>query len=220
MRKYLKLEESGESLNKNFYALGYHSVFFVINIGTLLFVGVYLLLVLFFIAATKNIKNVYVVKLRVKAKESVMWSSVLSYINEGYIVFVLACSMQYKNLSFKPHAHAFSSVLALISGVILIASPLTNLVLMLKCRDRLEEPHIKSKIGTLYEKLRTGAKDNFTILLEPFASQMRILYMSLALIYLEDFPVFQLMQSTLFATFAVIYINTFRVYKEPEYQFF
>ena len=61
-----------------------------------------------------------------------IWGSVLTFINEGYIVFVLSCAMQYKHLNLGSTATAFSSVLALIFGLILIATPVANLLIMIR----------------------------------------------------------------------------------------
>ena len=219
MRKWLNLTD-GKDFNPNFYALGYHSVFFAINLGPLLFVGLYQVLVLLFVVGTKRVTNPHVSRLRAKAKASVMWGDVLTYINEGYIVFVLSCAMQYKYLDFGSRGTAFSSVLALVSGVILIASPLTNLGIMLRYRNDLGKEPVKEKYESLYDKLNYESTTSLAVLLEPFLTQMRILVMCLALIYLDSLPIFQIIINTNLTTLTVIFIKWFKVYKERDYQFF
>jgi len=56
LRKNLKLEDD-KDFNPNFYALGYHSVFFLINIGNLLFVVCFQLAAYLFILATRRVTN-------------------------------------------------------------------------------------------------------------------------------------------------------------------
>ena len=150
MRKWLKLVDDKE-FNPNFESLGYVSVYYAINLGPMLFLGFYQVLVLLLILITKAVSNDYIQKIRSKAKDSMMWGFVLTFLNEGYIVFALSCSMQYKFLEFNTRGTAFSSVLGLISGVILVALPITNLVLMIKLKDRFEDSKIEKKFGSLYE---------------------------------------------------------------------
>lgn len=82
-----------------------------------------------------------------------MWNFVVTFLNEGYIVIALSCFMQYRYLSFSTSGKAFSSVFALISGPILLISPLINLFIVLKNRHRLKEASFKDKYGSIYEKL-------------------------------------------------------------------
>ena len=60
LRKWLKLVEKEEDFQIAFQSLGYSSVFFIINIGSLLIVMIYLVAKLFLLALTSCVKNEWV----------------------------------------------------------------------------------------------------------------------------------------------------------------
>jgi hypothetical protein len=74
LRKWLKLVEKEEDFNVAFQSLGYSSVYFVINIGSLFVVMIYLLLKLLLLAVTKNFRNNKVQRFRLRIKQEIMWN--------------------------------------------------------------------------------------------------------------------------------------------------
>jgi len=74
LRKWLKLEEKEEDFNLAFQSLGYSSVFFVINIGSLFVVMLYLLLKILLIAVTKYFPYDKVQRFRLRIKREIMWN--------------------------------------------------------------------------------------------------------------------------------------------------
>ena len=89
------------SFLQNFYYLGYHSVFFVINIGSMLFGIIFYVGSLIFILITRNVKHQRVQSIRKRLKNELMWNSILSFIKESLIIFCVACCLQYKNFKFE-----------------------------------------------------------------------------------------------------------------------
>ena len=74
LRKWLKLVEKEEDFNVAFQSLGYSSVYFVINIGSLFVVMIYLLLKLLLLAVTKKFRNDKVQRFRLRIKQEIMWN--------------------------------------------------------------------------------------------------------------------------------------------------
>ncbi len=86
LRKSLELYED-EIVNVNFYNLGYHSNFFIINMGNMLPLILYLLILLLLIGLTSRVKNERFLKLRTNIKERLMWGWILSFLSESFLVF-------------------------------------------------------------------------------------------------------------------------------------
>jgi len=192
----------------------------VINLGTMTFIFLLQLSSLLFIAITKRLSNKYIVKLRGKAKNSIMWNSVLTLINESYIIIALSCLMQYKFLSFKSAGKAFSSLLSFVLGAIILISPFINLAILIKNKHKLKNKDFKSKYDSLYESFNYRRYPTLGVLIEPCLSQLRILIMSIALIYFENHPYFQISINNFLVTFILIHIKWWEVFADKNERFF
>ena len=100
-----------EELNPNFYYLGYHSMFFLINIGNLLIGLLYNIGCLLFILLTTCIENKKIVAWRNDLKKSMLWNSVLSFFQETLLIFAISCCLQFSSHSFKTFGLGFTSEL-------------------------------------------------------------------------------------------------------------
>jgi len=219
-RKWFNLTDT-EDLNQNFVALGYHSVYFIINLSNMVFICLFILASLLFIAATSClVSNRYVQIVRTKAKKFIMWNFVLGFLNEAYIMFALSCFMQIKHLHFKTHGEAFNSLLAFIAAAILVFTPFNNLRLLLKHKDRLDNKAFFEKYSEVYDTLNYKKNRTLPVLIEPTLSQLRILLMAFALIYLEKHCFFQIAINNMLVTFIIIHSKWFDVFTEFDYRFF
>ena len=149
-----------------------------------------------------------------------MWNAVLTFINESYIIIALSCFMQYKFLSFNSAGKAFSSVLALVLGVIILVSPFANLAILIRNKDKLKNSHFKSKYGSLYETLNYRRNPTAGVLSEPCFSQLRILVMAAALIYFENHQYFQVFINNFLMTFILIHNRWWEVFADKHERFF
>ena len=153
-------------------------------------ISVFVVIALLLVAATKCFSCELIKKLRLKAKDEMMWNFVLTFINEAYIILALSCFMQFKHLQFKEPGLAFNSMLALIFGAIIVFTPFNNLRLLLKNKDQLDNEKFDKKYGSLYRTLNYKNNPTLGVLIEPCLSQLRIFVMAIALIYLENHPYF------------------------------
>lgn len=137
LRKSLELYDD-EIVNVNFYNLGYHSNFFIINMGNMLPVILYLLILLLLIGLTSRVKNERFVKLRTYIKERLMWGWILSFLSESFLVFCISTLSNFKRFNFDGKGQSLSGVLAVLFGVlVLIGYPLFQLVFLRKNKHRL-----------------------------------------------------------------------------------
>ena len=184
LRKWLKLVEE-EELDASFQSLGYDSVYFVINIGSLLLVAVYLLLKLLFVCLAKNVEIEWVQKKRVAWRKQLLWNEMLLYIEESLVVFSLCFFLQLQHISFSSGGKAFSTLLALTFGGVLAAFPFITLGLLIKHRHNLKTQECKQRFGSVYEDLNFKLGPSMASLLEPFASQIRVILMMTTMVFVE-----------------------------------
>lgn len=166
LRWLLRLEDDSDTM-PNFYYLGYHSVFFIINIGNMLF-GIMLYAGAFvFVVSTRNAKKERILKLRKKVKDSLMWNSTLTFMKESLIIFAISCFLQYKNFKFKNFGQGFSALNSVVYGIILIGFLAVNYRVMTKYRNCLQDKRFKAKFGTIFAALKHHRSKAMGLLLEP-----------------------------------------------------
>ena len=128
--------------------------------------------------------------------------------------------MQLKHISFGEAGKTFSSLLALVFGIIILASPFVNLQLLMRNKDRLKNKHFREKYGSLYEMLNYNRNPTLSVLIEPTLSQLRLLLMALALIFLEKHYYFQIAINNFLVTFIIIHSKWFEVFGDSKDRFF
>ena len=76
---------------------------------------------------SRNIENQYIVKLRKKAEEFMIWNALLQYGNESYLIYSISCATQLYSLKWHESGQGFSSFMAFLALVYLIAMPFINI---------------------------------------------------------------------------------------------
>ena len=70
---------------------------------------------------SRNIENQYIVKLRKKAEEFMIWNALLQYGNESYLIYSISCATQLYSIKWRESGPGFSSFMAFLALVYLIA---------------------------------------------------------------------------------------------------
>lgn len=121
-----------DDLNPNFYYLGYHSVFFLINLGNLLIGIFYNVGALLAILLTKGCTNKRIVEWRKNMEKEMLWNNVLSFFKETLLIFSISCFLQLRCLSFESFGLGFSTELSLLFALAIFAFPVVTIVLLYK----------------------------------------------------------------------------------------
>ena len=100
MRKGLNLYDEN-IMNENFYNLGYHSTYSVINFGNLFIVMVVYKIIFILLGLTSKCKNGKILKVREKFKENVNFASLLSFFSESYLLLAISCFTNFNYWQFK-----------------------------------------------------------------------------------------------------------------------
>jgi hypothetical protein len=152
LRNSLNLVDDQE-FNLNFYALGYHSVFFLINIGNLLFVIIFMLAVYLFLFLTRKTDRHRLIQLREWLHGRMNWKFLIEFINETYIILAISCCMQFKFMQYQNFGESLNSVLSTIFWLALMAAPFIGFALLWKNKKRLDDDSFKKRFLSLYEHL-------------------------------------------------------------------
>lgn len=128
--------------NPNYYDLGYHSVYFLININNMILPVIFFTAALIVLMICPQYKVVWLKRIQEKLRGYVVWNGLLSFLNETLIIFALACFMQYKYYSFETFGKGFTSFFSLVFGVIVCISLLMNIIIMLKYKNSFQDQRV------------------------------------------------------------------------------
>jgi len=188
IRSGLKLYDT-EDIDDNFRNLGYVSNFFIINMGNVFIVMVYLIALLIFYAATLSVKNERFLRLRTFLTKGLIWNTIISFLTETYILIAISSITNFHIFKFTSLGNVLSLNFAMVGTMVLIGFPIFVLVFLQRKGNKLHLPKYRERYGKLYEELnykREGKK----ALLEPFFSLVRILMLTLTLVLLKDYRYF------------------------------
>ena len=152
---------------------------------------------------SRNIENQYIVKLRKKAEEFMIWNALLQYGNESYLIYSISCATQLYSIKWRESGPGFSSFMAFLALVYLIAMPFINIFLLRRFKDRLRSEEIQNKYGAIYDSLKI--ENGNAVLYEPSIGLGRILMLTFSLIFLQRFRYFQIFIANATTTTVIIY---------------
>lgn len=178
-----------EAFNQHQSGLGYPSVYFLLNINNLWLIVAFQVLALIYLEIAKRFTmhrrvNDFTEKLR----PFMIWSAVLSFIDNTLIIFAVSVFTQFKHWDWQ--ASKLSCMLSLVFGFAIAISLVVNLMVMLRLEDNFLLEGVRHRFSYIYEELnyqRLGAKG---FLLTPFWSQLRVVLLAANLILLEGYPIF------------------------------
>jgi hypothetical protein len=153
-------------------------------------------------------------KYRAKTINVMMWSSVISFFDESYIILSVSCFASLGALTFDQFSTTFSSTLGVCSIFVIVGFPILNTIFIYKKRDELDDLEVKQKFGPFFEQL--DLKDlKMANLFAPTISILRRLGISLSLVFLLWSHYFQIMTQMYLMVAMVIYVGQTRPYDSP-----
>ena len=155
----------------------------MINIGSLLLVLVYLIVLIIFYACTWMIKHKKFMHYRNKIVDGLFWNSVISFITEAYMQLTVSCIINLLSLSFTSYGTVISSLSSLLALIVCLGFPIFSFCFLSRNRDKLRESQFKEKFESLYEGLN-HKHGHYIVLAEPFFGCARVLILISALILL------------------------------------
>jgi hypothetical protein len=164
MRNFFRIHDETIN-NQNMLDLGYVSNYFVINMGNLFLVFVYLILLFFLLPCAKRVTKPILKKVIGYFFDGLCWNAAITFVSESFLVLSISCYTNYLRLDWKRPGLTTSSVLALLSALVLIFYPVFSFIFLHRNKHRLHEKTTKDTYGSLYSHLKF--KKGGATLLEP-----------------------------------------------------
>ena len=155
--------EPTEPIDNNFESIGFESQYFLINMGTMAcFFLIYIVVLLIVLACLPFSKRRCrrIKRLERKVKSKVFWSSLITLLNESYVILAVCLIINAQILSLESTGLAVMSILCVTFLVLQILLPIFFIGKLYWNFDRLKDPQIEQGYGVIYEELRikTGKK--------------------------------------------------------------
>jgi len=152
--------ETSKPVSLNFELIGYESVYFIRNMGSMFLLILLTTFVVILYAATSCSKNVKVYKYRQMVKEKLFFNGIFAFLEDTYIIicvsFALNLAVLYDENAPANHAGTiFSLILAIASGATLIGLPIFVGIYFPRNIDYIYECdyEFKQKFGVVFKDL-------------------------------------------------------------------
>lgn len=177
-------------------------------------------LVLFLIYfCLKLSKNEKLIRYRQKLEKKLFWSAVLKLNSEMHLILCVVVCIQFKYMDFDSPVTSLSSVLNIFLAFYIIGAVVMSAYIVNKHKDKLNTRPMKEKYGTLFEALNYKRSNSNWVIQEPLINNIRVALMGISLLFLSDYPYFQIFYTNMSVTFMVIYIEWCEVYALPSDRF-
>ena len=195
----------------NFEALGYESSLFLLNMGSMIFVymlfPIIVALLFFMQIFGKTCKR----KAR-KALNRMFFDSILRFFEETYLITTLCCFINLKYAYNTKQYLDLNSILSYTALIIVVFYPLGILYLLIRLKEiQLDRANVKKRVGVIYEELNLS--NGKTALIWPLFLNLEKLILAFVLVFVQDYPFFQLLAVDYLATAYIIILGMVEPYK-------
>jgi hypothetical protein len=165
-----------DAINDNFAAMGFNSMFFLYNMGSLIVAWLSIPLSTALALFLRLFKRCFsrsprLTRWYTRLHRSVFWSYPINVFTESASIIYMCCLINLLNPSFTTPGNKVSLLFAIFSLIVAIALPIVFLVVTMKNFAKLEDPEFKAKYGAMYKDLDT--KRGRLIALQPFFFYLR-----------------------------------------------
>ena len=188
-----------EPLTPNFEAVGFETLWFIYNLGSITLVALVVILLMISVPFLTLIGKRYQIFAKASnyLKKELFWNTVIRGWTESYAVLTISCMLNILNLKWNSWGSTINSGLALIIQAILVLFPLIAVYYLNKFFDLLRHKSFVNHYGSFYDdKTTTRGK---LMLLYPFLFYLRRFLLSFCVIYTVKTLSFQIfvMQMTI-----------------------
>lgn len=104
-------------------------------------------------------------------------------------MFTLWASLNLKHICWDTFGEILSTQMTYIIGFSSICFPFICMYILFKFRNKLKRPENKETFGILYQDMSMRYLSTYS-LLDPVVHQFRIIFIAIAYIFLEEYPIF------------------------------
>jgi hypothetical protein len=134
----------------NVLKLGYTSNYFIINMGNVFIVMIYLVILLIFYLCTKNVKNQKLKRFRDYFTNGLIWNKILSFVKETFLLLAISSVTNLRLFKFTSTGTSLSLILAILGSMTIISLPIFVLYFLQKNSKQLHLKSYREKFGVLY----------------------------------------------------------------------
>jgi hypothetical protein len=174
---------------------------------------------LLFYACTYGVSNPKFKRCRATVTRGLIWNTVLSFVIESYMLLSISSVANLTALKFVDLGTAVSSNMSIAVLLLLIGFPLFTLSFLIRNKKKLNSEKYRSKYGVLYETLNVRRSTNWTMC-EPVLSFYRMLFLTLVLIFLQDYRYFQLFFVNISMTSIIVFTGVVEPFADKTTSFF
>jgi len=193
-------------VNQNFEALGYESLYFLQNLGSLvlIFAGYFLCLMLLLLL--KCCSCCECCKwLTDKVSRKLLFGPLISLIQKSYMVVIVSCLINLQNLSWTSYGEITQSVATIFYLVLFLAFPIVESLYLAYRFDHLGEEEMQARHGAFIEDL--DLRRGRLVLLQPVWFKLRRLILGVAVVLLNKKALWQFL-IVMFTVFVQIIVLT------------
>jgi hypothetical protein len=205
-------------INEHFAELGYVSNAFIINMGNLFVAMIIFALLHVFRLVTRSATSPWLVKVRDFLTKDLVWNNTIALLIESFLVTAISCFINIRSLSWETKGLGLNSTLALIASISIIGLPVFSILWIRRNKEELDSVPLKERFGKLYMHL--AYKKGGIVLWEPFIFMSRIIILALTLVFLADFPYFQIFFINMQVTAVVVYNGWYTPFSTKQQAFF
>jgi len=197
-----------EPIGAQFGALGYETKYFAKNMGTPYLFSLIMLVCLTFIPCLNGLHAITSLSCVKSAsnwlQEKLLWNSILVLLTENFLLIAISGCINLTELQFSNASTTISSVSCIIFLLLLIALPIFIFRFLDKKYHVLKNKQIQARYGSMFSKL--DLNKGRLVIAVPMAFFVRRVLLSLTVVWLRGYPVFQIF-ITNFSVLAVIILH-------------
>jgi hypothetical protein len=208
---YTNIEET-DPINENFDSVGFSSLFFLYNLGSMAVAIISLPLFALLIVIIKPFRcNSRVYRFHNKLRKYMIFGHPITVFCETYTVIAISSLINIKNASYETAGNKTSTVLAVIFCALCSLLPVVFGIILMKKFPYLMRPRIKAKYGALYAQL--NLKQGRSIILQPLHYFFRRMLLAVVIVC-QDALIVQIL--AVWASFVMqLIILGYSPFKEP-----
>ena len=209
INKALNLNKT-EPMNENFAAIGFNSMYFMNNMGSLIigfliyFVG---LIVMFILQRFLN-RKLWINRYFRKLKKMLLYDTIVAMMIESYSLICVCCLISFYNVTFASYGEIVQTVVNFFFFSLVFAFPAILFGSIMKHwrpLSRRSTNVIKLRFGAVFGELRMDKGHN--VLLQPFYFLLRRLLMAIVAVVFRNFLWMQIFLTAMTIVAAVILIG-------------
>jgi hypothetical protein len=149
---------STDSMGDAYKAMGIESTNMMRNLGTFLiaFVGIILIIISLLLLRMVMMRQELLKRIYLAIHRKIFFNVMLRSLLTSFLTLSISCLLSIDNLQFKTVGDIFSSIIAIISLLMIVAYPIFCFIFLKKNFQKLSNDDFKQRFNSIYHNLNTA----------------------------------------------------------------